>query len=153
MPSNYPICVKSENPHETAHHVPESPNINVWCGLLHNKVIVTFLCWGHDRRKYLSVLENFFLHLEEDEVRSFQQDGALLHYRNFDHDAFSERFPGNWKGRAGPITWPLRSPDLTPLDLFLWNCVKSGQLGWNQTTNYCSCWNRNAEVCVGWNQS
>ncbi|PNF43619.1 hypothetical protein B7P43_G03107, partial [Cryptotermes secundus] len=27
-------------------------------------------------------------------------------------------------GRGGPITWPPRSPDLTPLDFFLWGIFR-----------------------------
>jgi hypothetical protein len=29
-----------------------------------------------------------------------------------------------WVGRDGPIPWPQRSPDITPLDFFLWGYVK-----------------------------
>ncbi|KAJ4451451.1 hypothetical protein ANN_02913 [Periplaneta americana] len=29
-----------------------------------------------------------------------------------------------WIGRNGPIAWTARSPDLTPLDFFLWGCMK-----------------------------
>ena len=29
-------------------------------------------------------------------------------------------FSGRWIGRGGPITWPPRSPELTPLDFFFW---------------------------------
>lgn len=29
-----------------------------------------------------------------------------------------------WIGRGGPVNWPARSPDLTPLDFFLWGAVK-----------------------------
>jgi len=29
-------------------------------------------------------------------------------------------FPNNWIGRDGPTPWPPRSPDITPLDFFLW---------------------------------
>jgi hypothetical protein len=32
---------------------------------------------------------------------------------------------GRWIGRCGPIAWLLRSPDLTPLDFFLWGYVKN----------------------------
>jgi hypothetical protein len=32
---------------------------------------------------------------------------------------------GRWVGRNGPIPWPLRSSDLTPLDFFLWGYVKN----------------------------
>jgi hypothetical protein len=33
-------------------------------------------------------------------------------------------FPGRWVGRDGPISWHPRSPDITPLDFFLWGYVK-----------------------------
>lgn len=29
-----------------------------------------------------------------------------------------------WIGRGGPVAWPARSPDLTPLDFYLWGDVK-----------------------------
>ena len=35
-----------------------------------------------------------------------------------------ETFPGRWVGRGGPIAWPPRSPDLTPLDSFAWGFIK-----------------------------
>ena len=54
----------------------------------------------------------------------FQQDGAPPHWglrvRQFLNKTFSDR----WIGRDGPISWPLRSPDITPLDFFLWDFVK-----------------------------
>jgi hypothetical protein len=34
-------------------------------------------------------------------------------------------FPDKWIGRAGPIAWPPRSPDLTSLDYFLWGHLKT----------------------------
>ena len=33
-------------------------------------------------------------------------------------------FPNRWIGRDGPTPWPPRSPDITPLDFFLWWYVK-----------------------------
>jgi hypothetical protein len=36
----------------------------------------------------------------------------------------NRHFPGRWIGRGGPITWPPRSPDITPLDFLLWGFVK-----------------------------
>jgi len=33
-------------------------------------------------------------------------------------------YPNRWIGRGGIINWPARSPDLTPLDFFLWSTVK-----------------------------
>jgi hypothetical protein len=33
-------------------------------------------------------------------------------------------YPHRWIGRGGPVAWPPRSPDLTPVDFFLWNQFK-----------------------------
>ena len=54
----------------------------------------------------------------------FQQDGAPPHYANVVRDALNEKLPGRWMGRRGPIEWPARSPDLSPLDFFLWGYIK-----------------------------
>ncbi|KAJ8866767.1 hypothetical protein PR048_032628 [Dryococelus australis] len=37
---------------------------------------------------------------------------------------YRSRFGQQWIGRGGPITWPARSPDLTPLDYFVWGHVE-----------------------------
>ena len=34
------------------------------------------------------------------------------------------KFRNRWVGRDGPTLWPPRSPDITPLDFFLWGYVK-----------------------------
>ena len=52
------------------------------------------------------------------------QDGAPPHFICFVNDVLNERFPDAWIGRSGPIPWPPRSPDLSPLDFFLWEYIK-----------------------------
>ena len=37
----------------------------------------------------------------------------------------NESFPNRWLGRGGPVAWPPRSPDLTPLDYYLWGHMKT----------------------------
>lgn len=54
-----------------------------------------------------------------------QQDGAPPHYAGAVRDYLSQVFPGRWIGRRGPLEWPPRSPDLNPLDFFLWGHLKS----------------------------
>ena len=54
----------------------------------------------------------------------FQQDGAPAHYSLMARNWLNERLPNRWIGRRGPIEWAARSPDLTPLDFFLWGYVK-----------------------------
>jgi len=46
------------------------------------------------------------------------QDGAPPHFSCFVTEVLNERFPNAWIGRSGPIPWPPRSPDLSPLDFF-----------------------------------
>ena len=53
------------------------------------------------------------------------QDGAPPHFSRFVTDVLNERFPDAWIGRGGPIPWPPRSPDLSPLDIFLWGYIKN----------------------------
>jgi hypothetical protein len=78
---------------------------------------------------YLSMLQNFFrpevrrLH----KVRSiiFQQDGASPHFTIDVRQYLDHQFPHRWIGRGGPTGWGPRSPDLTPLDFFLWDDLKN----------------------------
>jgi len=37
---------------------------------------------------------------------------------------FDATCPNRWIGRDDPTPWPPRSPDITPLDFFLWGYVK-----------------------------
>jgi len=53
------------------------------------------------------------------------QDGAPPLFSCFVTDVLNERFPGAWIGRGGPMSWPPRSPDLSPLDFFLWGYNKN----------------------------
>jgi hypothetical protein len=54
----------------------------------------------------------------------FQQDGAPPHWSLQIRHLLNRHFRGRWIGCGGPITWPPRSPDITPLDFFLWRYVK-----------------------------
>jgi hypothetical protein len=55
----------------------------------------------------------------------FQQDGAPSHYGIFVRRWLDQQFPGSWVGRRCPIEWPPRSPDLSPLDFYLWEHLKA----------------------------
>lgn len=54
----------------------------------------------------------------------FQQDGAPPHWSREARNWIGQQFNGRWIGRGGPVAWPPRSPDLTPLDFFLWGHMK-----------------------------
>ena len=55
----------------------------------------------------------------------FQHDGAPPHYTRHVRDYLNESFPNRWLGRGGPVAWPPRSPDLTPLDIYIWGHMKT----------------------------
>lgn len=55
----------------------------------------------------------------------FQHDGCPAHnsreVQTLLRNTFGERIISN----SGPVLWPARSPDLTPLDFYLWGHVKN----------------------------
>lgn len=55
----------------------------------------------------------------------FQTDGAPPYIATIAPDFLDETFKRKWIGRRGPTEWPPRSPDLTPLEFFLWGHLKS----------------------------
>ncbi|GFV50565.1 transposable element Tc3 transposase [Trichonephila clavipes] len=55
----------------------------------------------------------------------FQQDGAACHTARATIDLLKDTFGDRLISRFGPVNWPPRSCDLTPLDYFLWGYVKS----------------------------
>ncbi|GFT21567.1 transposable element Tc1 transposase [Trichonephila clavipes] len=55
----------------------------------------------------------------------FQQDGTTCHTARATIDLLKDTFGDRIISRFGPVNWPPRSCDLTPLDYFLWGYVKS----------------------------
>jgi hypothetical protein len=54
----------------------------------------------------------------------FQQDGDPPHWGRIVRDNLDATFPNRLLGRDGPLAWPPRFPDITPIDFFLWGYVK-----------------------------
>ena len=54
----------------------------------------------------------------------FQQDGAPPHWGPRVREALDRVFRDKWIGRGGPIAWPARRSDITPLDFFFWGFLK-----------------------------
>ena len=54
----------------------------------------------------------------------FEQDGATCHSTCVTMHLFRGEFGEHFILRLGPVNWPPRSCDLTPLDYFLWVYVK-----------------------------
>jgi len=55
----------------------------------------------------------------------FQHDGVTPHYTNRVRELLNELFANRRLGRGGPVAWPPRSPDLKPLDYYLWGHMKT----------------------------
>jgi hypothetical protein len=55
----------------------------------------------------------------------FLHDGAPAHFSRNVREILDNQYPQPWIGRAGQHHWPARSPDLNPLDFFLWGYLKS----------------------------
>lgn len=125
----------SENPHIAVAKPLHSERVTVWCALSSTSIIGPIFIEGNvTAEKYKRILEDNFL----PEIRRlrrvrgywFQQDGARPHRTAevFDSliDTFGNRIIGLDIERhtEGGIEWPPYSPDITPLDYFLWGYLK-----------------------------
>ncbi|GFV84353.1 transposable element Tcb2 transposase [Trichonephila clavipes] len=78
--------------------------------------------------RYRAMITNFFIpELINHDVQELwcQQDGATCHTARATIDLLEDTFGDRLISRLGPVNWPPRSCDLTPLDYFLWGYVKS----------------------------
>jgi len=120
------------NWNEEGHH-QTNPKIMVWAGIWEEEIVgpYFFNTSNVTGETYLGFLQTFlFEYLTNVPVIRrqnllFQQDGAPPHFAICVRDYLNQTFPERWIGRRGPVEWPPRSPDLSPLDYFLWGHLKS----------------------------
>ncbi|GFU69402.1 uncharacterized protein TNCV_3887201 [Trichonephila clavipes] len=77
---------------------------------------------------YRTIITNFLIpELNNHDVQElwFQQDSSTCHTARTTIDLLKDTFGDRLISRFGPVNWPPRSCDLTPLDYFLWGYVKS----------------------------
>ena len=100
-------------------------DIHIFIGWAKSRVTVTSFCYIHLKILRDAVVPQLRTKSNLDELY-FQQDRSPPQYaptvREYLHQALSQR----WFGRRGSIEWPPRSPDLTPMNLFLGCCQKQG---------------------------
>lgn len=121
-----------ENPRAIKETRPQRRfSVNVWAGILNRQLIGPYIFEETlNSAKYLDFLKNDLpILLENVQLRTrrcliFQQDGAPPHSTNAVKNFLNTNFREPWIGRNGPICWPPRSPDLTPMDFFLWGYMK-----------------------------
>ncbi|GFW12280.1 uncharacterized protein TNCV_2489241 [Trichonephila clavipes] len=78
--------------------------------------------------RYRAMITNVFIpELNNHDVQElwFQQDGATCHTARATIYLLKDTFGDRLILRFGPVNWPPRSCDLTPLDYFLWGYVNS----------------------------
>lgn len=124
-----------ENPHAIkVNHFQHEFKINVWAGIIGNFIVgPVILPRRLTGENYLDFLQNTLPELLEDlplQLRRdmwFMQDGAPPHFSLNVRNHLNEQYPHKWIGRGNdaPVNWPPRSPDLTPMDYFLWGHLKS----------------------------
>lgn len=122
----------TENNHVVVQHNFQNRfSVNVWCGILGDRLVGPFFVEGNlNQEKYNNLLRNEIgdyldeLPLAELNRVVFQQDGATPHNARMNTDFLNNYFGVRWMGTYGPIRWPARSPDLNPLDFFLWSYIQ-----------------------------
>ncbi|GFW91419.1 uncharacterized protein TNCV_3375851 [Trichonephila clavipes] len=107
----------------------------VWCALWVGGIIGPYFfknLEGHNVTvngdRYRATIANFFIsELNNHDVQELwiQQDGATCHTVRATIDLLKDTFGDRLISRFGPVNWPPRSCDLTPLDYFMWGYVKS----------------------------
>lgn len=106
-------------------------SVNVWAGILNDRLIGPYFIEGRlTGESYLNLLRTMVSSMLDDVPLAylqglwFQQDGAPPHYHRAVREYLNDQFGSRWIGRGGPVAWPPRSPDLTPMDFFLWSEIK-----------------------------
>ncbi|GBM83357.1 hypothetical protein AVEN_103482-1 [Araneus ventricosus] len=54
-----------------------------------------------------------------------QQDGSPAHHTTVVKQWLNNEFPEKWIGLHGPVEFPPRSPDLTPMDFYSWGRLRT----------------------------
>ena len=115
----------TQNPNAICEAPLHSEKIGVWCALSRKRIIgPIFFSTTITAERYQDIIHQALSLFTEDEINFsfFQQDSATCHTANstlrFLEDIFADRVI-----TAG--LWPPRSPDLTPLDYFLWGHLKN----------------------------
>ena len=123
-----------KNPNWVVEKTMHSPKIMVWAAVGAPGIIGPFFLEGNvDGESYLRLLQDEFYpefsSLPNQSELLFMQDGAPPHWAQPVRDWLNTTLPQMWIGRGSSrdenIPWPPRSPDLTPMDFFVWGFIKS----------------------------
>ena len=114
-----------------------SQKVTAWCAFSAKGIIGPFWFEQLDgsavtitKGRYTKTLNRFWTRLQAKhpatlDVFWFQQDGATPHTSNIALEWLETHFCDRVISRKTGHPWPAHSPDLTPLDFFLWGFLKS----------------------------
>ena len=126
-----------DRPREVIEIPLHSPKVTVWCAVSAQGVIGPFFFEDDagntatvNAKRYLAVLKRFLRALNAKCADTFneqwlQQDGATAHTSTDNLEWLQNHFEGRIISRRTAVSWPPRSPDLTPADFYLWGYLKS----------------------------
>lgn len=125
-----------ENPHAVSErHFQCQFSLNVWGGIVGDYLIGPFfLPLRLNGETYRHFLENELpplldgIPLETRRHIWFMHDGAPAHFSIVARTHLNQIYPNRWIGRGveeGNEPWPPGSPDINPLDFYLWGHLKS----------------------------
>lgn len=122
----------NNNPHlQRPRNFQEKFSFNVFCLMKDNQIRYSIYDESLTSNKYVDILRNtvseFLDELPLAEMRNawFQMDGAPAHNTYEVSNLLDTMFEDRWYGLRGPFSWPARSPDLSPLDFYLWGRIKT----------------------------
>lgn len=127
-----------DSPPEDVLQVPlHSAKVTVWCALSAQGVIGPYFFEDDagatvtvNAKRYKEVLQRFWRALQTkcpDTLTSqwFQQDGAPPHTARDTLAWLDLRMESRLISKGAAVEWPAHSPDLSPLDFYLWGYLKS----------------------------
>jgi hypothetical protein len=118
------------NPHGTMHSGHQQRfTINVWAGLIGDVLVGPHVLPRRlTGKRYRNFLENDLAQLLEEVPLTIRRRMWFLHDGALQFNCSrtpQQTFPHRWIGRAGPVAWPPRSPELNPLNFYLWGHCKT----------------------------
>jgi hypothetical protein len=120
----FPCKFKRKEDNSTSHHTTKS-DIQ-YPVTLRQYFRILFLKSFPVRNIRLSAVTELWIEINDDLNETRQDTDVISAQRGTSHfsrhmtEYLNEQFPDRWIGRGGPQYWPLRSPDLTPLDFHPW---------------------------------
>lgn len=108
-----------------------------------NRIIGPFIYEGTlTGQRYLEMLQNQIIPsirqlVPENQFHQvwFQQDGCPAHNFREVNILLAETFGDKVIANSSAVPWPARSPDITPLDFYLWGYVKNEVYEFNPPAN------------------